>query len=170
MSEPRETMSAMIDRRPPPEQRRTLIDSPMRVTKREVPSQRGSKLDITAGWNGNAESYYFVVLWTEDVGENIKASDVYSEGGHPWNQITNVTTLAEQLIGELDLSSPSLPLVLYELMSDKESDYAQFHYFENEHRNRHLLALIGNMLDQRWEPVVPAPEPPRARPRQWNGQ
>ena len=25
----------------------------------------------------------------------VKTNDVYSEGGHPWNQITNVTTLAE---------------------------------------------------------------------------
>jgi hypothetical protein len=163
-------MTAMDDHieRPPIEERESFKQNPVRVTRHYIPADPGSKLEIIAGWNGNVESYYFVVTWTEDIDAEVKAGDVYHEGGYPLNQITDIADLVEHIIGEVDLSSPQLPAVLYELLGDKSADMAVFHYYANPWRNNHIPELIGKVLDRDFRGLIPPRDgPPRERGRYW---
>ena len=172
MSQAHEIMTIMPPDRLPPDERPSFVKNPLRVTSRKVPTEKGSKLSITAGWNGNVESYWFIVRWTEDIGADIKADDVYHEGGYPWGHISDIATLAEDLIGELDMTSPALPLVFAELLADKSMDMAQALYYEAPHRNEHVLDLIAKTLDNDFTPVIPPGDapPPRVRGQYWIGE
>jgi hypothetical protein len=171
MFQAHETMTTMPSDRLPPEERPSFVKNPLRITSREVPAEVGSKLRIAAGWNGNVESFWFIVRWTEDIGEDIKADDVYHEGGYPWNHITDIGSLAEHLASEIDWSHPALPAVFYTLMGDQAMDMATAAYYEAPHRNERVMDLIAKTLDKDFTPVVPADQiKPRIRGQYWIGE
>lgn len=144
-------------------------DDPERVTYRSVPCNV-SLQEITAGYNGNVGSYFYVIRWTgkPTAGSSIVAGDVELAGGYPFGRITDIADVVCDITGYVDLESPDLIPVLHELLADKSIDASSQHYAENPAGNKLLPTIIGKVLDRDFTPVVapraatvpPAPQEP----------
>jgi hypothetical protein len=140
-------------------------DNPLRITRNEVPSPNPD-IEIIAGWNGNVGSYYFVATWVRDQPSGPKAGTIDMQAGYPLEIISELPLLASLMLGHVDLSSPDVVAVFFNLLADKVMDLCVVETDANPYGNKHLPELIAKVLDKDFTPVVEAtrtPPPPPNR-------